>query len=108
MLSKFITYIQEQELFRLSRDKILLAVSGGKDSILLLYLCKKAGLKFGVAHCNFQLRGHESDEDAKFVEALAKEIGVEFYCKRFEVKTEVDTQKKKYPNCSKGFTIQMV
>ncbi len=94
MLSNFITYIQEEELFRISRDKILLAVSGGKDSVALLYLFKKAGLKFGIAHCNFQLRGNESDDDEQFVEELAKEAGVEFYCKKFEVKTEVENQKK--------------
>ena len=87
MLSNFITYIQEEELFRISRDKILLAVSGGKDSVALLYLFKKAGLKFGIAHCNFQLRGNESDDDEQFVEELAKEAGVEYYCKKFEVKT---------------------
>jgi len=93
MLSEFITYIQEHELFRLSRDRILLAVSGGIDSIALAQLCKKAGAKFGIAHCNFQLRGEESDGDAAFVEQLAKDFDVPFYSINFDTQKIADEKK---------------
>lgn len=94
MLSNFITYIQQQELFRLSRDRILLAVSGGMDSVALVQLCQKAGVKFGIAHCNFQLRGEESDADAQFVQALAEQLKVPFYQVAFETKKEANLAKK--------------
>jgi tRNA(Ile)-lysidine synthase len=94
MLSRFITYIQKHDIFRLSGDKILLAVSGGIDSIALLGLCKHAGVKFGIAHCNFQLRGNESDNDEAFVKALARDLKIPFYCKRFDIDTEVTKDKK--------------
>lgn len=94
MLSSFITYIQQQKLFRLSRDRILIAVSGGMDSVALVQLCKKAGVKFGIAHCNFQLRDKESDADALFVERLADEVGVPFYQISFETKKEAARSKK--------------
>lgn len=93
MLSEFITYIQEHQLFRLSRDRILLAVSGGMDSIALVQLCKKAGVKFGIAHCNFQLRGKESDGDAAFVEQLASDFGVPFYSVNFDTQKIADEKK---------------
>jgi tRNA(Ile)-lysidine synthase len=94
MLSNFITYIQQQELFRLSRDRILIAVSGGMDSVALVQLCKKAGVKFGIAHCNFQLRGKESDADAQFVQALAQQLKVPFYQVSFDTKKEAALSKK--------------
>lgn len=94
LFSNFITYIQEQELFRLSRDRILLAVSGGIDSIALVHLCKKAGIKFGIAHCNFQLRTTESDGDAHFVEQLAQQLDVPFYQINFDTEKEAEAQKK--------------
>lgn len=94
MLSEFITYIQQQELFRLSRDRVLLAVSGGIDSVAMVYLFKKAGVKFGIAHCNFQLRGAESDGDAIFVEQLAESMKVPFYKTCFETEKIADEQKK--------------
>jgi len=94
MLSNFITYIQQQELFRLSRDRILIAVSGGMDSVALVQLCQKAGVKFGIAHCNFQLRGKESDADALFVQALAEQMKVPFYQVSFETKKEAALTKK--------------
>ena len=94
MLSNFITYIQQQELFRLSRDRILIAVSGGMDSVALVQLCKKAGVKFGIAHCNFQLRGPESDTDAQFVQGLAQQLQVPFYQISFETKKEAALAKK--------------
>lgn len=67
-------------------SKFLLTVSGGIDSVAMAHLFHSAGLNFGIAHCNFQLRGHESDSDEKFVEALAVEMNVPCYVKRFNTK----------------------
>ena len=65
----------------------LLAVSGGLDSMVLAHLFQAAGLPFGIAHCNFGLRGAESDGDAVFVEKTAADWGVAFFVKRFDTKT---------------------
>ncbi|MCR5003405.1 MAG: tRNA lysidine(34) synthetase TilS, partial [Bacteroidales bacterium] len=72
-----------------SSRQFLLAVSGGADSMCLaeLFLGSSLGLKFAVAHCNFTLRGKESDGDEAFVRAWAEEHGVRFYSKRFETET---------------------
>lgn len=79
MLSEFITFLQKQSLLRLSRDRLLLAVSGGLDSMTLLHLCQRAGIKVGIAHCNFQLRGEESDQDAFFVKETADSLKLPFH-----------------------------
>ena len=60
MLPKFIDYISRHDLVG-KVDRILLAVSGGLDSMVMLHLFKKAGYEVGVANCNFGLRGKESD-----------------------------------------------
>lgn len=86
MLHAFLTYINEQKLFQ-PTDKILLTVSGGKDSVAMFDLFCGAKLYFAVAHCNFQLRGKDSDEDAIFVENLCKNAGIEFFSKAFDTKT---------------------
>lgn len=78
LLEEFEKYVSENELFS-HNDKVLLAVSGGVDSMVLMSLTAAAGYQFGVAHCNFQLRGKESDEDQVMVEREAKRLGVEFY-----------------------------
>ena len=62
LLERFQDYVSQNELFS-KQDKILLTVSGGVDSMVLMSLCVNSGYKVGVAHCNFQLRGKESDED---------------------------------------------
>lgn len=67
----------------LFNNKILIATSSGVDSVVLCNLCNDLGLDFSIAHCNFSLRGEESDEDAKFAEALAKLLNVDFYLKKF-------------------------
>jgi tRNA(Ile)-lysidine synthase len=63
---------------------VLVAVSGGVDSVVLVELMKRTGLDFSIAHCNFQLRSNESDEDAEFVKKLAQDYGVDFHVKKFE------------------------
>ncbi len=55
-------------------DRILLTVSGGVDSMVMLSLFTRCGYRVGVAHCNFQLRGAESDEDEVLVEDEARKL----------------------------------
>ena len=62
----------------------VLAVSGGADSVVLAYLLKGAGINFEIAHCNFKLRGAESDRDEAFVKKLAVTLDVPFSCKHFD------------------------
>ncbi len=71
-------------------DKILLTVSGGVDSMVMLSLFVEGGYSVGVAHCNFQLRGTESDEDEVLVAEHARALGVECYNRRFETAAEVE------------------
>lgn len=63
---------------------MIAAVSGGLDSVVLCQLLHEAKLPFAIAHCHFGLRSEESDKDAKFVEQLAKRLGVPFFLKQFQ------------------------
>ncbi len=63
---------------------LLLAVSGGVDSIVLTHLCRQGGYRFSIAHCNFNLRGDESGADEELVKELANSLGVQAYIKQFE------------------------
>jgi len=83
LLQKFKEFIQLEHLFS-SKDVLLLAVSGGIDSIVLCELCKQAGYDFVIAHCNFQLRGKESDSDEAFVRMLGGKYNKTVLVKRFE------------------------
>ncbi len=89
LLEEFEKYINDNELFT-HNDKILLAVSGGVDSMVLMALSAAVGYHFGVAHCNFQLRGEESDEDEELVEREARRYGAEFFNKRFDTTGEME------------------
>lgn len=71
-------------------DRVLLAVSGGVDSMVLMSLFYQSGYKIGVAHCNFGLRGEESDEDEILVEKQAAAYGLEFYNRRFDTIGEME------------------
>ncbi len=66
MLDQFLNDVKEKQLFE-PHQKVLLAVSGGIDSMVLLHLFEMSDFEYGIAHCNFQLRGNESDEDEEFV-----------------------------------------
>jgi tRNA(Ile)-lysidine synthase len=81
VLRPFLTHIEKQCK---TTDKILLAVSGGMDSMVMLHLFHQAGFSIAVAHCNFQLRGEESDEDEIFVAAKCKKWGIPFHSIRFD------------------------
>lgn len=86
LLSRFRAYIQKHNLFH-ARDRLLLAVSGGVDSVVLCELCRLAGYDFIIAHCNFQLRGEESMRDENFVKHLGAGYGVEVLVKRFDTQS---------------------
>ncbi len=89
LLKNFLTYIEQNSLVS-TDDKILLTVSGGVDSMVLLDLFAATEYSIGVAHCNFQLRGVESEEDEVLVEELAKKHKVPFYNMRFETTAEME------------------
>lgn len=97
-LSRLQHNIQEQELFGPS-DQLLLAVSGGRDSVALLSALHHLGYSVAIAHCNFQLRSEESLGDEKFVQELAERLSVPFYLQRFD--TALAAQ-------SSGQSIQMI
>lgn len=83
MLSAFKKHLQE--LFpKTFKRRVLLAVSGGVDSVVLAHLCKQAGLEMALAHCNFNLRGDESDADEAFVLELADALETEVFIESFE------------------------
>ncbi len=65
-------------------DRFLLAVSGGKDSVTMAHLFAEYPLHFGIAHCNFQLRGLDADQDLLFVQDLARQLKVPFFSQAFD------------------------
>jgi tRNA(Ile)-lysidine synthase len=89
MQKAFSSYIQKENLF-ITSDTILLTVSGGIDSIVMCELFHKANFKFAIAHCNFKLRGKESNGDELFVKQLAKKYDVPFFCKSFNTSAYAD------------------
>jgi len=92
LISALLNHIKKEKLFS-STEKVLLTVSGGIDSVLMCELFHKAGLKFGIAHCNFQLRAEESDDDETFVNTLAEKYNVPFHFIKFN--TSVYAKKNK-------------
>jgi tRNA(Ile)-lysidine synthase len=85
LIEKFISNNNTQHLFQ-KKDRLLIAVSGGADSVVLCELCYRAGFNFEIAHCNFQLRGEESERDENFVRSLAEKYGVTIFVKKFDTK----------------------
>ncbi|WP_428662180.1 tRNA lysidine(34) synthetase TilS [Runella sp.] len=91
MLHAFISFISEKQLFT-PAGRLLLTVSGGIDSVVLAELCHQAGFSFGIAHCNFQLRGEDSEGDEVFVRQLAQKYQVECHVQRFDAKALAKTE----------------
>jgi len=83
LLQCFREFISKEDLFS-PKDTLLLAVSGGIDSVVLCELCEQAGYHFIIAHCNFQLRGQESERDELFVRGLAEKYKKTILVRKFE------------------------
>ncbi|MCQ2327592.1 MAG: tRNA lysidine(34) synthetase TilS [Bacteroidales bacterium] len=94
MLKEFQQHIKDQNLFNPEQDKILLAVSGGVDSMVMTDLFVKSGYKFSMAHCNFYLRGEESNRDEAFVREYAKKNNIELFVQDFDTYSYMDKEKK--------------
>jgi len=78
MYQQLINFILKEKLIA-KGEKVLLTVSGGIDSVVMCHLFAQTDFVFAIAHCNFGLRGAESDGDAAFVEALAKDLNIPFF-----------------------------
>lgn len=96
MLEKFRLHIQ-QNLSFLTKGKVLVAISGGIDSVVLAHILHKLQIQFSLAHCNFKLREEDSDKDEVFVQHLAVELGVpchsiSFQTKEYAKKNQLSTQ----------------
>ena len=77
MLTRF-----KEQLYSLDisvKDNCLLAISGGVDSMVLIDLLCKSKIEFSIAHCNFNLRGKESQNDAAFVSSFSSKIDCDYF-----------------------------
>lgn len=97
MQEKFLAYINEKELLQ-PGDRVLLALSGGLDSVVMAHLFKHSPYPFALAHVNFGLRGEASEEDARFAGRLAHTLQVPFYTKRLAAAEKAEAE---------GISIQM-
>ena len=88
LLKAFERYVERHELFS-HEDKILLTVSGGVDSMVMLSIFVRLGYNIGVAHCNFGLRGEESDADTEMVLQECEKLGIVCHNKRFDTEGEM-------------------
>ncbi|WP_300729965.1 tRNA lysidine(34) synthetase TilS [uncultured Bacteroides sp.] len=94
---KVIRFIEEKRMFS-SSDKVLVALSGGADSVALLRVLLEAGYPCVAAHCNFHLRGEESDRDETFVRRLCDSLKVPLHVTHFDTATYAE---------EKGISIEM-
>ena len=83
MKNKVQQFITEKSLF-IREDKLILGISGGADSVCLMHVFLELGYSFELAHCNFNLRGEESDADEYFVKDLAKKHQLKIHVKQFD------------------------
>ena len=83
MLKEFKQHIDQNFPF-LENSTLLVAISGGIDSVVLTHLMNELGFNFSLCHCNFQLRGNESHTDEGFVKTLGERLGRQVFTTSFE------------------------
>jgi tRNA(Ile)-lysidine synthase len=84
-LRKVVQFIHDQNLTPIG-NRLIVGVSGGRDSLMLLHILHHIGYQCIVAHCNFQLRKDESNEDERFVLGVTQQMNLPFYHVSFETK----------------------
>ena len=89
MWNKVGTFVARYNLLNYN-DLYIVALSGGADSVALLLLLKEQGFRIHAAHCNFHLRGEESDRDEAFCVELCGRLGIELHRVHFDTKTYAD------------------
>lgn len=93
MLKTFQSFIHSNFSF-LEKSKLLVAVSGGLDSMVLVYLCQKLDLNFSLAHCNYKLREIESNYDEGFIKSYAKTNSIELFTTSFDTNSYASSTKQ--------------
>ena len=92
MIKKIEKYISENDLFS-KEDKLILAISGGMDSVFLMHMLLELEFRFELAHCNFQLRSDDSDKDEEFIKELASKYNLKIHSILFNTKAYALKQK---------------
>ena len=93
MLNQFQVHINNNLSF-LKESKLLIAISGGLDSVVLTHLCHQLNLNIALAHCNFNLRGKESNADEDFVLQLVEDLDLEVFIESFDTETYAKKNKQ--------------
>ena len=92
MWSKVAEFVKKHKLLDIN-ELYLVALSGGADSVALLIMLHEAGYRVHAAHCNFHLRGDESDRDEVFCVSLCERLGVELHRVHFDTRTYAEIHK---------------
>ena len=79
----FKEFVSVCDKLNFSRKKLLVAVSGGVDSMVLCYLLNKLNLNFSIAHVNYNLRGNDSHLDEKFISEYSNKNQIDLFLKKF-------------------------
>lgn len=92
MVEAFKAFIAANNLLK-ETDRLLIAVSGGVDSVVLVHLCMHLKNPLVLAHCNFNLRGEESDADEQFIRTLAERLQLPLVVKHFDTEKLAESSK---------------
>ena len=104
-IDQFWKFVNDNQLFS-AEDKLIIALSGGVDSVVLAHILAQAGVNMIWAHCNFQLRQSESDQDEEWVRHFAQKHGIPFFSKRFNTDNYADENKESIQEAARNLRYQ--